>query len=374
MNVKIIFTIIILTIILSSCSPNRAIAGEDMLPNEEQTIESGKVLPIIQDKKFINPFPPDPAGDETPFQSLLRGDKGVTRPAQPLPSDKIDISRAFPDDTTGLYVTWLGHSSSLLQINGVRIAIDPVFSLSASPVFFFPVKRYQDSQPITAEELPPLDAVFLSHNHYDHLDKKTIKELADKVGVFITPLGVGEWLRSWGIDESKIVEHNWWEEGMITGLSGETLQYASTPARHFSGRSPFSMSNSLWGGWVFEGSVHKVFYSGDGSYNYHFQQIGYHYGPFDLTLVECGQYNTAWSDSHMFPEQSVQAHIDVKGRYMIPVHWGSFSISRHDWWEPPERATIKAEELGVNLLTPRVGQTLHLGVDMATEEWWKEHK
>jgi len=345
-----------------------------MLPLSEQTTESGKIMPIMQDGRYINPFPPDPKTDETPFSAMFRGDSGVTRPTQPLPSDKIDLQKAFPDDTTGLYVTWLGHSSVLMQIDGVRIAIDPVLSMSASPVFFFPVKRYQENPPISVEELPYLDAVFLSHNHYDHLDKKTITELAPKVGNFIIPAGVGEWLRDWGIEDAKIKEHSWWDEGSLQGISGETLQIACTPARHFSGRSPFSISKSLWVSWVFIGSLHKVFFSGDGSYNFHFKQIGYHYGPFDLSLVECGQYNTAWSDSHMFPEQSVQAHLDVKGEYMIPVHWGSFSISRHDWWEPPERATVKAVELGVNLLTPRVGQTLCIDEDMVTEEWWKEYK
>jgi len=371
---RIYITLIILLITLSSCLGSRPTVEEHMIPLGEQTTASGKIMPIIQKGKYINPFPPDPKSEETPLGSLMRGGKGVTRPAQPLPSDTIDITRAYPDDSTGLYVTWLGHSSLLLQLDGIRIAIDPVLNLSASPVFFFPVKRYQATPPITVDQLPYLDAVFISHNHYDHLDKKTISELAKKTGRFITPLGVGNRLKAWGVDENKITEHNWWDEGAIKGISTDTLQYACTPARHFSGRSPFSMSESLWVSWVFMGSTHKVFYSGDGGYNYHFQQIGYHYGPFDLTLIECGQYNTAWSESHMFPEQSVQAHIDVQGGVMLPVHWGSFSISRHDWWEPPERAKIKATELAVHLLTPRVGQTLHINENIITEEWWQVFK
>jgi len=373
-TIKKYITLFGLIVIFGSCQLNRSIAEESMLPLGEQTQTSGKIMPILQDGKYINPFPPDPKTDETPFGAMLRGEKGVTRPAQPLPFEKVDIAHAFSEGTTGLCVTWLGHSSLLIQIDGVRIAIDPVFSMSASPVFFFPVKRYQEKPPITAEELPFLDAVFLSHNHYDHLDKKTILELAPKTGRFIIPMGVGEWLRDWGIEDTKISEYSWWDEGELRGISDKTLRFACTPARHFSGRSPFSISKSLWVSWVFMGSSHKMFYSGDGSYNYHFKQIGHHYGPFDLTLVECGQYNTAWSESHMFPEQSVQAHLDVLGKYMIPIHWGSFSISRHDWWEPPERASVKAGELGVNILTPRVGQTLQIYHDVMTVEWWREFK
>jgi len=370
---KTFYLIILISIIFTNCSTNRIISGKSILPTGEQISDTGKVMPIIEDGKYIKPFPPDENND-IPFSARDKGKKGVTRPSKFLPADKVDMTQAFPNDINNLYVTWLGHSSVLVQIDGIRIFIDPVLSNNASPVFLVNIKRFQKKIPIDVNDLPDLDAVFISHDHYDHLEKDAIKNLAPKTKAFIVPVGVGNHLRKWKIEKEKIREYTWWEEGTLNGISGETLQFACTPGRHRSGRSPANMGKTLWASWVFIGNTHRMFYSGDTSYNFHFKQIGYHYGPFDLNLIECGQYNTAWSESHMFPEETVKAHIELKGKYLIPVHWGSFSLSRHDWWEPPERASAQALRLDVNMQTPRVGQTLQIDENTATEEWWKEFK
>jgi len=342
-----------------------------MLP-ENQTADSGRVEPIFKNGKFANPFPSKPV-KMNPWKAMKihLGEKGITRPSQPLPADSVDIEKAFPDEQTGLYITWLGHSTFLMQIDGVRILIDPVFSNDVSPVPLLGVKRFQKKIPVSLDELPFIDAVFISHNHRDHLEMQTIMELAPNVGFFFVPLGVADILRGWGIDSAQIREYNWWQEGFVKGLSEQTLKFACTPARHFSGRSLTDWNKTLWASWVFIGPKHRVFYSGDTSYEFHFKQIGHHYGPFDLALIENGQYSIHWPDSHIMPEDGVKAFTELNGKYMLPVHWGSFNLSIHDWWEPIERASKAAQEKGVNLLTPRIGQTLSIDENPQTSPWWK---
>jgi L-ascorbate metabolism protein UlaG (beta-lactamase superfamily) len=306
------------------------------------------------------------------------GNKTITRPLQPLPVDAVDIAKALPENQDGLkqdglYVTWLGHSSLLIQIDGIRVLIDPVFSNSIGPVPWLPSfqpKRFQPA-PICASELPFIDAVFISHNHYDHLDKKTVLELASKVGFFLTPLKVGKILRNWGIETAKVHEYGWWQEGMIQGVSGKNLHFACTPARHFSNRALSDRDKTLWASWTFWGDTHSVFYSGDTGYCVHFRQVGNRYGPFDLTIMENGQYGVNWPDIHLMPEEAVQAHLDLRGKKMLPIHWGSFNLAGHNWWEPIERVSSEALRLGVDLLTPRIGQTLKIDDNITASAWWQ---
>jgi len=355
-----------LLLILSSF----AMAGDDM-----EFTDTGRVKPVFKDGVYSNPWPVDSSQIPKARRSMLnwlKAKPAKTRPAKPLPAQQVNIEQAFPENQNGLHVTWLGHSSLLVQIDGIRLLLDPVFVNNVSPVPLVGIKRFQEKAPVSADALPFIDAVFISHEHYDHLNAETILAIEPKVGFFITPSDVGKHLSRWGIAPEKIREYSWWEEGTIKGLSGQTLRFACTPARHFALRGFFERGKTLWASWVFIGSTHKMFYSGDTSYESHFKQIGHHYGPFDLTLIENGQYSVNWPTSHIFPELGVQAHLDLRGKFMMPVHWGSFSISQHDWWEPIERAVSAAQSKGVSLLTPRVGQTLVIGEKAATEFWWRE--
>jgi len=335
------------------------------------TTDTGRIKPVFENGRFFNPFPTKKVSAKGAFKARFNN-KAITKPPQYLPSQQVDIAKALPKNETGLYVTWLGHSSLIVQIDGVRILIDPVFSNNISPVPVFSVRRFQKDAPVSSEELPFMDAVFISHNHYDHLDRRTIDELKYKVGFFIAPTGIGRILQEWGISPDKIREFTWWQEGILQGLSGKSIKFACAPAQHFSLRSPFDRNKTLWASWVFISPAHKVFYSGDTSYEAHFKQISHHYGPFDLNLMENGQYSIYWPSSHMMPEDGVKAHMDLKGKYMIPVHWGSFNLSIHDWWEPIERVSKEAAEKGVSLLTPRVGQTLAIDENPATSAWWRD--
>ncbi len=262
-------------------------------------------------------------------------------------------------------ITWFGHSAFLLEIEGKTILFDPMFGKAPTP---FPVRnqRYSRELPFKIEELPVIDAVVLSHDHYDHLDYGSIMKLKNKVKNFIAPLGVGAHLQRWGIAPEIIQEHDWWDE-----LPFEGLELVCAPARHFSGRSLTDRNATLWCSWVIKGQDIKIFYSGDGGYGPHFKEIGEKYGPFDLTLMECGQYDARWAALHMMPEETVQAHQDVRGRLMIPVHWGAFTLSLHAWHDPVERAVRSAEEAGVQIATPRIGETFVVGLDdYPASAWW----
>lgn len=296
------------------------------------------------------------------IKEFLKG-KVERKPRTPLPIvpyapgiDRADSAR----------VTWFGHSAFLLEVEGKTILFDPMFGKAPTP---FPIKnqRYSRKLPFKIEDLPAIDAVVLSHDHYDHLDYGSIMKLKGKVKQFITPLGVGSHLARWGIPEEKISEHDWWSEYTFEGL-----KLACTPARHFSGRGLTDRNSTLWCSWVIIARDTKIYFSGDGGYGSHFKEIGEKYGPFDLTLIECGQYNVRWAEIHMLPEETVQAHQDVKGKLLIPVHWGAFTLSLHAWHDPIERALRAAEESGVEIATPRIGETVIVGEDQFPDlAWWR---
>ncbi len=296
-----------------------------------------------------------------------------TRPLNFLPADPVQVQKAFPpNDSTGFFVTWLGHSSLLIQISGFKILFDPVLADEVSPApFFRSIRRFQEKAPVTAAEIPPVDLIFLSHDHYDHLDKKAILELAPKTSRFVTSSGTGERLIDWGIPAEKVQILSWWEESVFENRAGKKLNYAGTPGKHFSGRSLWDRNTTLWISWVVWTNEHKMFHSGDTGYGPHFKQIGYHYGPFDYTFIECGQYNKRWSHNHQFPEQTVQAHLDVRGKILFPIHWGAFSLAPHSWWDPPTRVKAAAAKAGVTLLTPRIGQTIDAQNPEPTGSWWE---
>lgn len=265
-------------------------------------------------------------------------------------------------------VTWFGHSALLLELDGKRLLLDPMLGRSPFPFPWIGSKRFSDKLPIEIEDLPAIDAVLLSHDHYDHLDYGSIKRLKDKVGRFFVPLGVGAHLERWGVAPDRIMEFDWWDE-----IVWEAFVLACTPARHFSGRGLLGRNSTLWCSWVVLGRTAKVFFSGDSGYGPHFRQIGDKYGPFDLTLMECGQYDKRWAAIHMLPEETVQAHLDVKGKVMIPIHWAAFQLALHDWRDPVERAVRTAARRRTKIATPRIGEPVLIGGETyPSVEWWRQ--
>jgi L-ascorbate metabolism protein UlaG (beta-lactamase superfamily) len=293
--------------------------------------------------------------------------KDRRKPREPLPVVLVRADVLGGPPAQQLQVTWLGHSTALIEIDGLRLLTDPVLSARASPVPFAGPKRFTPPA-LTVAQLPPIDAVILSHDHYDHLDRETVLELADRVGHFYTTLGVGQRLIGWGIAAERVTELDWWQEASFGPLT-----LAATPAQHFSGRGLRDGNATLWASWVVLGTRERLFFSGDTGMHAGFAQIGERYGPFDLTLIECGAYHALWPDVHMQPEQSLAAHQLVRGRTMMPVHWGTFDLAIHRWDEPAERIRALAAQQGVRLVQPRPGETVR--PDSALQApWWRAYE
>jgi len=288
-------------------------------------------------------------------------------PETPLPSTKVDPNRFQRTSNEGLKVTWLGHSMVLLEMNGQLLLTDPVFNKRPSPIPFVGPKAFPGTTVLTVGELPELDAVIISHDHYDHLDHRTILQLQEKTKKFFVPLGVGAHLERWGVPAEKIVELDWWEEAPLY----TDLELTATPARHFSGRKISWMFTTLWCSWVIQGPDHSVFFGGDSGYFPGFAEIGEKFGPFHVTMLDSGQYSVYWPNVHMLPEQTVQAHQDLGGDVLLPIHWGKYKLSIHPWNEPPKRALEAARENGVNVVIPKIGESFFHGEEFAQTEWWE---
>lgn len=318
--------------------------------------------------KFINQFPTSVdhsfKGSVTILAEMLRKDAD-RRPRHSLNVVPYTTSASPSAEPT---VTWFGHSALLLELDGKRIFLDPMLGRAPSPTPLVGGRRYSDRLPCEIEELPELDAVIISHDHYDHLDYVSILKLRSRVKRFYVPLGVAAHLERWGVHPGRIEEMDWGEEADLGGI-----RVICNPARHFSGRG-LTGNNTLWCSWVIEGRQARIFYSGDSGYGPHFAEIGAKYGPFDLTLMECGQYDPRWASIHMIPEESVQAHLDVRGRIMLPVHWGAFTLALHAWKEPVERACAEAAKRDVNITTPRIGETVKIGSgqEYPVYPWWRD--
>ncbi len=285
------------------------------------------------------------------------------KPAHPLPSVKQKIA---PGSFDKLAITWFGHSSYLIQCRGKNILVDPVFSGSASP-FSFMVKAFPGTNIYQAEDMPPIDMLIITHDHYDHLDHKTIKKLSGKIQHIYTSLGVGEHLEHWGIPAEKITEFDWWQETTVE----EGIKLIAVPARHFSGRS-FKRNQTLWSAFVLRIYGYNIFIGGDSGYDIHFKIIGEKYGPFDIAMLETGQYNLLWPLIHMMPEETIEAAKDLEAKWLMPVHWGKFALAYHPWNEPVERATKAAAEKSMPITTPMIGETVILDEVYPIKHWWKE--
>jgi len=293
-------------------------------------------------------------------------DKSNKKPVEPIKVQQFDKNafESIPDDSIAF--TWFGHSTILMKVSGVTILADPVLVGERTSMFtFMGPRRFRYTHHIDLEELPKIDAMILSHDHYDHLDFPTIKALKDRVDRFFLPLGTGAHFEHWGVEASKITELNWWDE-----FEFGKLTLAFTPTRHFSGRGLRDRFHTLWGSWVIMSESNRVYFSGDSGYFPGFKEIGEKYGPFDLTFMECGAYNEGWSEIHMFPEETAQAHLDVKGKLLMPIHWGKFDLSLHPWKESVTRLNKKAKEEGISLFTPKVGQMVSLSDSANLDQWW----
>jgi L-ascorbate metabolism protein UlaG (beta-lactamase superfamily) len=263
-----------------------------------------------------------------------------------------------------LRFAWLGHSGVLLELGGQRILIDPVFSERASFLPWAGPKRFQPS-PIQAVDLPPVNAVLITHDHYDHLDQPTILALADKTAGFHVPLGVGSILESWAIPKAKIHEYAWWGAQSVDGITLTAL-----PARHFSGRGLFNRDRTLWCGWSLSNDRHRIYHSGDTGMTAGFREIGTECGPFDLAFIKIAAYNDSWPDIHLNPEQAVVALQDLRGQALVPIHWAVFDLSLHSWYEPIERLVTAADQNRAPLITPRMGE-LVIPSNHENTYWWR---
>jgi len=298
------------------------------------------------------------------FVEYFRGAK-VRKPPQPVPMVETDPAALESIRNQGVRFIWLGHSTVYLEIDGTRVLIDPVWSERASPFKILGPKR-SHPVPMALADLPTVDVVVISHDHYDHLDPDVLRELAPQGVRFAVPLGVGADLEAWGVATEQIIELDWWEGAAVGSLS-----LVATPARHFSGWQVTDRDRTLWASWTLVGPNSRVFYSGDTGWLDDFEKIGEEYGPFDLTIMKCGAYGGGWPDIHINGVQAVEANQLLKGRRMLPVHWLTFDLALHPWEEPVVQAVETGAELGVEVMTPQLGELVDFSERVSTLRWWE---
>ena len=291
-------------------------------------------------------------------------EKNNMTPDMDLPAKPVDLSFFKSMDNLQLNSTWLGHSSLMINISGYKIITDPVFEKKVSLIG---PARFNGDMPLDTDKLPDIDVVIISHDHYDHLNKYSIQILKSITKTFIVPLGVGERLACWGVPDDKIIELDWWEHYDYN----EHLKITATPAQHFSGRGVRDRNKTLWASWVITSPDFNIFFSGDSGYFDGFKTIGDTYGPFDITFIECGAYDKLWHQVHMFPEETARAHLDLKGNILHPIHWGTFNLALHPWYEPMQRLADAAESSKTPLATPIAGETIDYNTQMLGSYWWE---
>ena len=333
-------------------------------------VPSGKRLEKIQNSKnyengaFQNVLPTEVTPKDVSMPTMIwkfMNRPANTKPDQEIPNIKTDLSKL---DKGKNKMIWFGHSSYFLQVNGLTILVDPVFSGFASPVRFFG-KAFDGADHYKVEDMPEIDLLILTHDHYDHLDYRTLLELCPKVKKVIASLGVGSHLEKWGYSTSKITELNWWE----THEFDQYLQIIATPSRHFSGRG-LTRFKTLWSSFILKFHNLQIFIGGDSGYSNTFQDLGKRYGPFDLAILECGQYNEDWPNIHMMPEETVLAAKDLKAKIAIPVHHSKFVLAFHPWNEPLQRFVSEARKKGQPFAAPRIGEIYKIGEPFDQEIWW----
>lgn len=361
--VSIIGMIVLIAIIFIKTSPEFGSKSNGERLTKIQASEN------YRDGKFQNLTATDVSGDinytKTLSEFFTKGDKV---PDWSIPINKISSETIANTADSTTKITWFGHSALLLEMDGKKIFLDPMLGNVPAPHPLLGSKRFNDTLPLAIENIPDLDAVIISHDHYDHLDYGSIKKLKDRVAHFYVPLGVGAHLISWGVQENKITEMDWWESISFSGI-----QLTATPSRHFSGRGITDRFSTQWSSWVIKGQKDNIYFSGDSGYESHFKEIGDKFGPFDLAIMECGQYDAQWPLIHMMPEETVQATLDVKAEILLPIHWGAFKLGLHSWTDPIERITAEASSKNVNIATPIIGEAVTVGKPIPTSKWWKSN-
>ena len=330
-----------------------------------ERLERMKASPQWDGSRFENPEPIVNHNREMLSDMFNKGDQGS--PDSPIGVIATDPELFDRAPASGLRVTWLGHSTTLIEIDSKRILSDPIWGDIAAPVSWLGPSRWY-APPLAFEDLPQIDAVVISHDHYDHLDEPTMTMMKDWKTRFIVPLGVGAHLEYWGIPAERIDEVDWFDEVALD----ESFTVVCTPARHASGRTGIDKDKTLWAGYALIGPDHRVFFSGDTGLFRGMREIGESYGPFDLTMIEVGAYGVGWPDWHIGPEQAITAHQWLRGKLFLPIHWGMWDLATHNWTEPIERTIVAAEAARVPYVTPRPGGSFEPEAGLANERWWPE--
>jgi len=321
--------------------------------------------------KFVNPEPTTLMAASAYGKALREWFFGeqLRTPICPLPIVTGPAARFSAAPASGLRVTWLGHSTTLIELDGTRLLTDPIWSERASPSRWVGPSRFHPP-PVALEELPPLDAVLVSHEHYDHLDMATIQALAARTGAsFHVPLGIGAHLEAWGVPAARIVEHDWWQDATVAG----GVRIVSTPARHFNGRGVPWREGALWTSWSIVGPRHRLFFSGDTGLTETLREIARRLGPFDVALFEIGQYHPSWGQIHLGPQGALEAFTRLGARTLIPIHWSTFVLAYHAWSEPAETLVAEGQRRGLSISTPRPGEPVEPAATPPTPTgpWWR---
>ena len=319
--------------------------GEFVNPIEAPIMAPGSTWKYIKKRFFASRIDPEPTG-QLPLKPVQRNDWNEK-------------------DAENLAFAWLGHSSILIAVDEKMILVDPVLEERASPFAWIGPKRFHPA-PVSVDELPPIDVVVITHDHYDHLEESTIRQLNGKTGLFLVPLGIGELLEEWGIPPEKVVELDWWEHHKVGHLN-----FTATPAIHYAKRGLFDGNERLWCSWSVQGQNKRLFISGDSGYFDGFKKIGEKLGPFDVTFLKVGSYDDMWKQIHMLPEEAVQQHQDLHGGILVPLHWATFDLGLHPWYEPIERTLTAARKKDVQVAIPIIGDKVNINHLPEVNPWWR---
>jgi len=327
--------------------------------------------PQFKDGKFVNPIDAPMMAPGSTWKYIKKQfftSRVDPKPGGEIPLKDIDPANWKDMDADNLSFAWLGHSSILIALDGKTILVDPVLEKRASPFSWIGPKRFHPP-PVAAGALPAIDVVLITHDHYDHLEEATMKQLASKTAIFLVPLGIGELLEDWGIASERVVELDWWEQHAVGPLT-----FTATPGIHYARRGLFDGDERLWCSWSVQGKKRKFFVSGDSGYYDGFKTVGERLGPFDVTFLKIGSYDDMWKQIHMLPEEAVQQHQDLGGRLLMPLHWATFDLALHPWYEPIDRALAAAGKSNVRVITPLIGKRVDLSQLTVSSPWWRSVK